>query len=378
MKRILLFMLAMVSILIVPVHAGTAWKKGEASQNKARKIASASEQNDVLPINLLFIGNSITAGATLSSAGTQAPPIVCRQLVQQATGVTTNVYNGGHSGITTLGFLPGRNDFTRVVDAAKAYKNSNGGRIYFSIMLGTNDSACSGTEGAPVSPDTYRNNIKKIIDGLISAVPDCKIVLNYPIWYSPNTYNGAKYLQEGLDRLHSYYPYLDAIVAEYDQVYAGNRGVWDFFEDNKVLFTKESGNAGDFFLHPNVYGAQRLAEIWANSLLELIKADGIEVKNPLPEWNTFKPKNNKKYTISTPRGKYGTKDGKLTNTVKAGIGATEGEFAVITYNDQTYLYSVADKKFAYRDPVADANGWYTVLLQLHHRAYENSLYRRQG
>ena len=362
MKRILLFMLAMVSILIVPVHAGTAWKKGEASQNKAQQIASVSEQNDVLPINLLFIGNSITAGATLSSAGTQAPPIVCRQLVQQATGVTTNVYNGGHSGITTLGFLPGRNDFTRVVDAAKAYKNSNGGLIYFSIMLGTNDSACTTTEGAPVSPDTYKNNIKKIIDGLIAAVPTCKIILNYPIWYSPNTYNSAKYLQEGLDRLHSYYPYIDAIVAEYDQVYAGNRNVWEFFEDNKVLFTKESGNAGDFFLHPNVYGAQRLAEIWTNSLLELIKADGIKVKSPLPEWNTFKPKNNKKYTISTPRGKYGTKDGKLTNTVKAGIGATEGEFAVITYNDQTYLYSVADKKFAYRDPVADANGWYTVLF----------------
>ena len=256
-------------------------------------------------INLLFIGNSITAGATLSNASTQAPPIVCRSLIQNATGITTNVYNGGHSGITTWGYLPGRDDFTRIVSSAKAFKKQNGGLTYISIMLGTNDSACTGTEGAPVSPDAYGNNIKTIIDALIEAVPDCKILLNYPIWYSPNTHNGATYLQEGLDRLHSYYPILDAIVEEYSQVYAGNRGVWEFFEDNKVLFTKEAGNSGNFFLHPNVIGAQRLAEIWAKSLLEIMKKDGVEVKNPLPDWNVFKPDNNKKYTMSSPRGIYG-------------------------------------------------------------------------
>lgn len=234
-------------------------------------------------INLLFIGNSITAGATLSNASTLAPPILCGKLVEQATGITTNVYNGGHSGITTLGFLPGREDFKRVLAAAEAYKNNNGGLIYFSIMLGTNDSACTTTEGAPVSPDTYAANIEKIIDALVAGVPDCKILLNYPIWYSPTTYNGAMYLQEGLDRLHSYYPYIDAIVAEYDQVYAGNRDVWDFFENNIELFTKERGKAGDFFLHPNLKGAQRLAEIWAKSLLSIIKADGVKIINPLPE-----------------------------------------------------------------------------------------------
>lgn len=313
-------------------------------------------------INLLFIGNSITAGATLSNASTQAPPIVCRSLIQGATGVTTNVFNGGHSGITTWGYLPGRDDFTRIVNNAKAFKKQNGGLIYISIMLGTNDSACSGTEGAPVSPDAYGNNIKTIIDALIEAVPTCKILLNYPIWYSPNTHNGATYLQEGLDRLHSYYPILDDIVEEYEQVYAGNRGVWEYFEDNKVLFTKENGNSGYFFLHPNVIGAQRLAEIWAKSLLEIIKEDGIEVKNPLPEWNVFKPSNNKKYTMSSPRGVYGTRDGKVTNTVNINFAGTESEFAVITYEGQTYLYSIAEKKFSYRDPVPYRDDWSRILL----------------
>lgn len=233
-------------------------------------------------INLLFIGNSITAGATLSNAKEQAPPILCRQLIADATGVTTHVYNGGHSGITTWGFLPGRNDFTRLLAAAKAYQKDNGGLVYVSIMLGTNDSACTTTEGAPVSTDTYRANMKKIIDALIEGVPGCKILLNYPIWYSPSTHNSAKYLQEGLDRLHSYYLILDGIVQEYEQVYAGNRGVWEFFENNLALFTRENGHAGYFYLHPNLTGANRLAELWASSLLELIQADGIEVKKPLP------------------------------------------------------------------------------------------------
>ena len=313
-------------------------------------------------INLLFIGNSITAGATLSSASTQAPPIVCRSLVQEATGITTNVYNGGHSGITTWGFLPGRDDFTRVAQNAKALKKQNGGLTYFSIMLGTNDSACQGTEGAPVSPEAYGNNIRTIIDALIEAVPTCRILLNYPIWYSPNTHNGATYLQEGLDRLHSYYPILDAIAADYEQVHAGNRGVWEYFKDNKVLFTKEAGNSGNFFLHPNVNGAQRLAEIWAGSLLEMMKKDGIEVVNPLPQWNVFKPSNDRKYTISTPRGKYGTKDGKVTNTVNTSQSGTEKEFAVISYGGQTFLYSVSDKQFAYRDPVPYRDDWSNICL----------------
>ena len=311
-------------------------------------------------INLLFIGNSITAGATLGNASTQAPPIVCRSLIEEATGVTTNVYNGGHSGITTFGYLPGRDDFKRIISNAKVFRK-NGGPIYISIMLGTNDSACSGTEGAPVAPNVYGDNIKTIINKLIEEVPECKILLNYPIWYSPSTYNGAKYLQEGLDRLHSYYPILDAIVAQYDQVFAGNRGVWEYFEDNKALFTRESGNAGYFYLHPNVNGAKRLAEIWANSLLELIKADSIEVKNPLPEWNVFKPQNDKRYSFKTARGDMGTKDGKLTSTVKTGIGATKGEFAFITHEGNTYLYSIADHAFMYRDPVPFRDDWSNII-----------------
>ena len=230
-------------------------------------------------INLVFIGNSITYGATLSDPSTQAPPILCRQMVNDATGVDTHVFNGGHSGITTFGYLPGRNDFIFVTKAANTFLRNNGGLLYFSIMLGTNDSAIIGTEGAPVSTESYRTNMKKIIDELIRRFPTCKIIVNYPLWYSPNTHNGSRYLEEGMTRLRSYYPIIDDLVAEYDRVYAGNRNVWEIFENNRPLFTAENGNSGTFYLHPNYEGAVRLAEIWTESLLELIKADGVKVKS---------------------------------------------------------------------------------------------------
>lgn len=120
--------------------------------------------------------------------------------------------------------------------------------------------------------------MKVIIDELIRRFPTCKIIVNYPLWYSPNTHNGSRYLEEGMTRLRSYYPIIDALVAEYDQVYAGERGVWEFFENNRPLFTAERGNSGTFYLHPNAEGAVHLAEIWTQSLLTLIKADGVKVK----------------------------------------------------------------------------------------------------
>ena len=59
--------------------------------------------------------------------------------------------------------------------------------------------------------------MKTIVDKLLALYPKCKIVLHRPVWYSPNTYNGAKYLEEGLNRLQSYYPELQALVLDYSK-----------------------------------------------------------------------------------------------------------------------------------------------------------------
>ena len=58
-------------------------------------------------------------------------------------------------------------------------------------------------------------NVKTIADKLLADFPKAIIIFQHPIWYSPNTYNGAKYLQEGLFRLQSYVPRLDSLVTAY-------------------------------------------------------------------------------------------------------------------------------------------------------------------
>lgn len=231
-------------------------------------------------IHLVFIGNSITYGATLSSPSTQAPPVMVGHQIYSYTHIPTLVSNCGISGYTTLDFLPGKKQYTVALNAGRNYAAQNNGPVYFSIMLGTNDSAEKGPNGSPVSPSTYKQNIKKIIDGLHAAVPKAKFLLNYPIWYSPNTYNGAKYLQAGLDRLNSYTPVLDEIISEYassnkGMVYAGTKDAYKYFENNKSCFTAENGNAGVFYLHPNAEGAKMLASFWSERIEKMLSDDGI-------------------------------------------------------------------------------------------------------
>ena len=325
-------------------------------------VAVQMAEADTTPtaINLVFIGNSITEGATLPNPSTQAPPFRVRSLVEKATGISTYVHNGGHGGYTTFGFLPDRTDFLQVCAAAEQLVAEHEGPLYFSIMLGTNDSSNDPRcEGAPVSHATYTANMKAIIEAIISRFPQCKILINFPLWYSPNFNTGPGYI--GLEHLHSFYPLIDDLVTHYEQVYAGDRSVWDFFEDNKALFTSETWGI-TLFVHPNLTGATRLAEIWTRSLLDIMATDGIETKKPLTEWNVFRPQNNRKYAINTARGYYSTADGFLANTVRSSLGASRGEFAFITYSDKLYLYSIAEGKFIYRDPEPYRDTWCNVIL----------------
>lgn len=149
---------------------------------------------------------------------------------------TVRYSNQGVSGSTTFDFLP-QTDllFPKVVRVADQFKDETWATLIFSIMLGTNDSAITGPNGAPASPAKYYENMKTIIDKLLALYPECKIVLHRPVWYSPNTYNGAKYLEEGLNRLQSYYPELQALVLDYSkhfpgQVFMGDTDGFDYFK----------------------------------------------------------------------------------------------------------------------------------------------------
>ncbi len=220
------------------------------------------------PVNIVFIGNSITYGATLAGQDESAATRAIESLRSRGFD-DIEFANCGVCGATTVDFLPATETlYNNAVAAAKDLISKHEGDLVFQISLGTNDSACSGPMGSPVLPQQYYTNLKVIIDELSATFPGCRFALQYPIWYSPNTYNTAVYLKAGLDRLKSYFPMLERLGREYKNkgVTLGNTAAYDFFNGKIEYLTTEEGNAGLFYLHPNAEGAKRLGEFWADIL----------------------------------------------------------------------------------------------------------------
>ena len=226
--------------------------------------AGAAERKPV-SLDVVFIGDSITQP--------KAPVAAAAAYLRACANVgEVRVSNQGHSGHTTLHFTnPAERDGPGVKAAADGFVSADR-ELVFSIMLGTNDSACQGPLGAPVPKEEYRANLKSIAEWLLSAYPSAKVVFQYPIWYSTNTYNSARYLAEGQQRLKSYWPEIAALVAEYGatrpgQVFEGSKLGWDYFERNHLTEMRpENGQQGVFFLHPNEQGSQTLGRFWGEAI----------------------------------------------------------------------------------------------------------------
>ncbi len=213
-------------------------------------------------VNIVFIGNSITAA--------KPPQYTSEYLMQK--GYDVKFANCGVSGATTVDFSPETNKYypNVILAADSLYKKE--GVLIFSIMLGTNDSAIKGPNGSPVSPKNYNKNLATIVNDLLLRYPQSKVVLQRPIWYSPNTHNSALYLQEGLDRLQSYFPEIKGITKSNTKIYEGDTKAFNFFKKNYLKYHKpEQGNSGIFYLHPNDEGAHKLADFWAISLEKVIQ-----------------------------------------------------------------------------------------------------------
>lgn len=225
-------------------------------------------------VNIVFIGDSITYGQ--NSADFQPSVYALDVLRAKFKGTQFTQANRGVNGHTTKSFMPGEPDFVKVVKDADDFYADASAQLVFSVMLGTNDSAIKGPYGAPATPEKYADNLKTIADSLLKRYPNSKIVFNYSIYYSPNTYNGAVYLQEGLDRLQSYFPQIDALVKSYStshpkHVFLGYAtGFADFKKDYLHLLIPEPGNKGTFYLHPNKDGAKLLGTNWGKALANAI------------------------------------------------------------------------------------------------------------
>lgn len=228
-----------------------------------RKFPKAAGQR----VNIVFVGNSITEGSD-----TQCPPPMATAIYLDSLGYDLSYINCGRSGHTTYDFLPSSKAYKELVLATDSlYKN--GGLLLFSIKLGTNDSAIEGTNGAPVSSEQYESNMQVILDSLHIAYPQSAIILHNPIWYSPNTYNSAKYLQEGLDRLKTYSTVIDRLSRKNSSfTFVGDKSGFNIFRKKyKEYHIPQQGNEGVFYLHPNLTGARVLGNLWGKSLDKCIK-----------------------------------------------------------------------------------------------------------
>jgi lysophospholipase L1-like esterase len=233
----------------------------------------AQKQN----LNIIYIGDSITQGVMLNDPSTEAPPAIATAYLRRKAGIgRVELSNQGISGFTTVDFLPSVNTvFNRAEQAAGSFTDKHA-MLIFSIMLGTNDSAGEGPHDSPVSAKNYHDNLKAIIDRLLFDFPNCKVILQLPLWYSPNTYNSSRYLQEGLTRLQTYFPQIDKLVTEYaeshpKQVFGANKKAFDYFRKNYLSDLKpEQGRQGIFYLHPNKAGAEALGNFWGRSIYKMI------------------------------------------------------------------------------------------------------------
>ncbi len=244
-------------------------------------VSNCIAQNAV-GVNVIFIGNSITYGGTLKNPATDAPPAVVKELLyRHMTMGHVETINMGVCGTTSVDWAPDTHTYfdTLTMKADEFARDET--PLIFCISLGTNDSATRGTNGAPVSNDTYAKNLTAIIDALINRYPMANIIVNHPIWYSLNTYNTAEYLADGQKRLKDYRQVINNVVTTFrkndkNRVFIGDTEGWDIFRDNETLFTPERGKAGIFYLHPNKDGARVLASLWEKTIYNVWRHEAPE------------------------------------------------------------------------------------------------------
>ena len=238
--------------------------------------------------NIVFIGNSITYGALHEQREQTAPPTQCAQWLTGQEGIDTVYFkNCGHSGRTTYHFLPNKEDvvpagdktyFGEVVaktrELVKAHPTA---LLLFSIMLGTNDTV-ERPKNAHTTPDDYARNLCTIIDSLLRLWPDAHVVLNKPIYYTPDyhTKGGSIASKKSLKLIDQYYN-MFARVAEHckeGHVHVGDADAYDYFAKNWAtdIFAEKDARGKTYYLHPNEQGARKLAQFWGKAILPVLKS----------------------------------------------------------------------------------------------------------
>lgn len=234
-------------------------------------------------INLVCIGDSITECKGVPDYKKNGSPAILAKTLAESLrpGTTVNLVNAGIGGTTTADWDGPVGQLVKFANPRtdKLIAAHPNGRLVFSIMLGTNDSANRGPHGSSASADQYGKRMQAIVDSLVARYPDCIIFLHDPIWYSKNIRVGsADYEGDAAhDRLRSYFPAIDAIVkADITKatrhVYLGDTEAYDHFAQTYLTELRpQDGKDGTFYLHPNEKGAAVLGSYWAAPILRKLK-----------------------------------------------------------------------------------------------------------
>lgn len=108
--------------------------------------------------NILFFGNSLTAGYGLGDAQSESMPGLIQEKIN-AAGINAKVINAGISGDTTRGGL------------ARIERNLTTPVDVFVLELGINDVMRG------ISPQTSLKNLQAIIDKVVAKYPQAKLIL---------------------------------------------------------------------------------------------------------------------------------------------------------------------------------------------------------
>lgn len=224
--------------------------------------------------NIVFIGNSITYGATHKAPQKTNPTVSCVKYLKEQ-GLTVHSRNMGKSGKTSRDFLPGRKGYwggvkKAAAELAEAYPEA---QMVFSIMLGTNDAAIRPKKSC-WTDDIFRKSMTTIIDSLQAIYPQAIFVLQQDPYFSPNMEkeSGSKMDENSLKQVQSYWKVDQQLAKERKNVFLGSDEIYAFFEKNhQETMTPEEGLQGTFYLHPNPQGSAELGKLWGKSLAKILK-----------------------------------------------------------------------------------------------------------
>lgn len=222
--------------------------------------------------NIVFIGNSITYGATHKAPQKTNPTVSCVKYLREQ-GLIVHSKNMGKSGKTSRDFLPGcKGYWGSVKKAAAELQTANPeAQMVFSIMLGTNDAAIRPKKSC-WTEDIYQKSITLIVDSLQDLYPQAIFVLHQDPYFSTNIEkeSGTKMDADCLKQLQKYWDVDKALAKERKNVVLGSDEVYAYFEKNhKEMMTPEESLQGTYYLHPNQQGSVELGILWGKALTNI-------------------------------------------------------------------------------------------------------------